>query len=78
EIQDAVKARWMKDDTFFGAGAARAIPKNMELPLIVSRKRTHTLGDMVNRLRRDVLNYSGAADAIWAKELNPNWSSDLI
>jgi hypothetical protein len=78
QVQGAVTEQWKRDNTFFGAIEKTDLPPDIEKPLIVSRKRTHTLGDMVNRMRKQVLNYQSEADEAWARELNPNWTSDIL
>ncbi|KDN38065.1 hypothetical protein RSAG8_09750, partial [Rhizoctonia solani AG-8 WAC10335] len=75
EIQNAVGKQWEKDAhwrALFGGGAD--LPPDMVKPLIVGRKKTKNLGDLVARMRKIVLNYNDVDEEL-GREVTDAWKS---
>ncbi|KDN49959.1 hypothetical protein RSAG8_01295, partial [Rhizoctonia solani AG-8 WAC10335] len=74
EIQNSIREQWDKDLTFARLGGLAAIPPNMNKPLLVARKRTMNLGDLVTRMRKIVLDYNDVSEDL-GREVTDFWKS---
>ncbi|KAJ1299566.1 hypothetical protein OPQ81_002533 [Rhizoctonia solani] len=74
DIQDAVRRQWDKDLTWANLGGLAHIPPDMNKPLIVSRKKTQNLGDLVAKMRKIVLNYNNTPEDL-GNEVTEAWNS---
>ncbi|KDN44043.1 hypothetical protein RSAG8_05775, partial [Rhizoctonia solani AG-8 WAC10335] len=73
-IQDSIREQWDKDLTFARLGGLAAIPPNMNKPLLVARKGTMNLGDLVTRMRKIVLDYNNVSEDL-GREVTDFWKS---
>lgn len=74
DVQDAVSKQWEFDLGFGRLGGLDHLPPNMKKPLIMSRKRTSTLGDFVSKLRKTVLAYNDFPEDL-GEEITDAWRS---
>ncbi|CCO36879.1 hypothetical protein BN14_11026 [Rhizoctonia solani AG-1 IB] len=74
EVQDAVRKQWEKDLSWANLGGLQHIPPNMNKDLIVGRKKTQNLGDIVARMRKIVLNYTDISEEL-GMEVSDAWKS---
>ncbi|KDN33143.1 hypothetical protein RSAG8_13767, partial [Rhizoctonia solani AG-8 WAC10335] len=75
DIQDAVSKQWEKDAHWRELfGGESDLPPGMVKPLIVGRKRTKNLGDLVAKMRKVVLNYNDVSEEL-GREVTDAWKS---
>ncbi|KEP44869.1 reverse transcriptase [Rhizoctonia solani 123E] len=73
-VQDAVREQWDKDLTWARLGGLSHVPPTLNKPLLVARKRTMNLGDLVSRMRKIVLDYNDVPDEL-GREVTDFWKS---